>query len=68
MTRLLTLVALSLAMAVAPAFGEAGAQRLHVTAKIVEQTFTGDLAAPQIGDKLITPRSRGYGSAWRISL
>jgi Allene oxide cyclase barrel like domain len=54
MTRLLTLVALSLAMAVAPAFGEAGAQRLHVTAKIVEQTFTGDLAAPQIGDKLIT--------------
>jgi Allene oxide cyclase barrel like domain len=53
MTRLLTLVALSLAMAVAPAFGEAGAQRIHVTAKIVEQTFTGDLADPQIGDKLI---------------
>jgi hypothetical protein len=54
MTRLLTLVALSLAMAFAPAFGEAGAQRIHVTAKIVEQTFTGDLADPQIGDKLIT--------------
>ena len=53
MTRLLTLVALSLAMAVAPAFGEAGAKRIHVTAKIVEQTFTGDLADPQIGDQLI---------------
>lgn len=54
MTRLLTLVALSLALAVAPAFGKAGAQRLHVTAKLVEQTFTGELAAPQIGDQLIT--------------
>ena len=54
MTRLLTLVALSLTMACAPAFGEAGAQRIQVTAKIVEQTFTGDLANPQIGDKLIT--------------
>jgi hypothetical protein len=53
MTRLLTLVALGLAMAVAPAFGEEGAKRIHVTAKIVEQTFTGDLADPQIGDKLI---------------
>ena len=54
MTRLLTLVALSLALAIAPAFGEAGAKRIHVTAKIVEQTFTGDLADPQIGDQLIT--------------
>lgn len=53
MTRLLTLVALSLALAVAPAFGEARAKRIHVTAKVVEQTFTGDLADPQIGDKLI---------------
>ena len=34
MTRLLTLVALSLAMAFAPAFGEARAKRLHVTAKM----------------------------------
>src|SRR5215217_5025051 len=54
MTRLLTLVALSLAMAVAPAFGEAGAKRIHVTAKIVQQTFTGELDAPKPGDQLIS--------------
>jgi hypothetical protein len=58
MTRLLTLVALSLAMAFAPAFGEdksgeEESERIHVTAEIVEQTFTGDLANPKVGDKLI---------------
>ena len=53
MTRLLTLVALSLAMAFAPAFGEETSKRIHVTAGIVEQTFTGDLADPKVGDKLI---------------
>ena len=54
MTRLVTLVALSLAMAFTPAFGEAGAQRIHVTIKIVQQTFTGDLTNPQLGDQLIS--------------
>jgi hypothetical protein len=53
MTRLLTLVALSLAMAIAPASGEEKSKRIHVTAEIVEQTFTGNLADPEIGDKLI---------------
>src|SRR5919202_4393613 len=54
MNRLLTLVALSLALALAPAFGEAKSKRIHVTAKIVQQTFTGDLASPKLGDQLIS--------------
>ena len=28
-------------------------RRLHMTAKIVQQTFTGDLASPKLGDRLI---------------
>jgi len=54
MTRLLTLVALSLAIAFAPASGEEESERIHVTAEIVEQTFTGDLANPKVGDRLIS--------------
>jgi hypothetical protein len=54
MTRLLPLVALSLAMALTSAFGEVGAQRIHVTVKIVQQAFTGDLANPKLGDQLIS--------------
>lgn len=27
--------------------------RLHVMAKVVQQTFTGDLASPKLGDRLI---------------
>ena len=54
MTRLLTLVALSLAMAFAPAPVEARSKRIHVTAEIVQQTFTGDIANPKAGDKLIS--------------
>ncbi len=58
MIRLLTLAALSLAMAFTPAFGEEKSgeeesERIHVTAEVVEQTFTGDIADPEIGDKLI---------------
>jgi Dirigent-like protein len=53
MTRLLALVTLSLAMAFAPAFGDEQSKRIHVTAEVVQQTFTGDLANPEIGDKLI---------------
>jgi hypothetical protein len=54
MTCLLTLVALSLAMAFAPAPGEARSKRIHVTAEIVQQTFTGDIANPKVGDQLIS--------------
>jgi hypothetical protein len=54
MTRLLTLIALSLAMAFAPAPSEARSKRIHVTAEIIEQTFTGDPAKPKLGDHLIT--------------
>jgi hypothetical protein len=53
MIRLLTLVTLSLAMAIAPASGEEESKRIHVTAEIVDQTFTGDLADPKVGDKII---------------
>jgi hypothetical protein len=53
MTRLLTLVALGLAIAFAPIPGEAASKRIHVTAKLLEQTFTGDLQNPQLGDRLI---------------
>jgi Allene oxide cyclase barrel like domain len=52
MARLLTLSVCVLALVATLA--EAESNRIHVTAKIVEQTFTGDLADPQIGDKLIT--------------
>jgi hypothetical protein len=54
MTRLLTLAALSLALAFAPTLGEAKSKRIQVTAKIVQQTFTGDLASPKLGDQLIS--------------
>ena len=53
MTRLLTLVALGLAMAFAPTLGEASSKRIHVIAKFVQQTFTGDLASPKLGDRII---------------
>jgi Allene oxide cyclase barrel like domain len=51
MTRLLTLVVLALALTAT--FVDAGSQRIHVTAEVVQQTFTGDLANPKIGDKLV---------------
>jgi hypothetical protein len=46
MTRLLTLVALGLAMTFAPTLSEATSKRIHVIAKVMQQTFTGDLASP----------------------
>ena len=51
MTRLLTLVVLALALASTQV--EAGSKRIHVTAEVVQQTFTGNLAKPEIGDKLV---------------
>jgi hypothetical protein len=53
MTRLLTLVALGLTMAFAPTLGEAASKRIHVIAKVVQQTFTGDPANPKLGDRII---------------
>ena len=53
MTRLLTVVALGLAMAFAPTLGEAASKRIHVIAKVAQQTFTGDLARPKLGDRII---------------
>src|SRR4030095_16665322 len=52
MTRLLTLVALGLALVSTQV--EARSKRIHVTAVVVEQTFTGDIANPAIGDRLIS--------------
>jgi hypothetical protein len=52
MTRLLTLVVLGIALV--STLGEAKSQRIHVTAKVVRTTFTGDPANPQVGDRLIT--------------
>jgi hypothetical protein len=52
MTRLLTLVVLALALTATLA--EARSKRIHVTAKIIQQTFTGYLARPELGDQLIS--------------
>jgi hypothetical protein len=52
MTRLLTPVVLALALISTQV--EARSKRIHVTAKIVETTFTGDEAHPKIGDQRIT--------------
>jgi hypothetical protein len=53
MTRLLTLVAFSLVVAFAPIPSEAASKHIHVIAKMGEQTFTGDLQNPKLGDRLI---------------
>jgi hypothetical protein len=52
MTRLLTLVVLALVLVSTQV--EARSKRIHVTVKIVQQTFTGDLASPNLGDQLIS--------------
>jgi Allene oxide cyclase barrel like domain len=51
MTRLVTLVVLALALVSSQV--EARSKRIHVTAEVVKQTFTGDLANPAIGDILV---------------
>jgi hypothetical protein len=52
MTRLLTLVVLGLALV--STLAEAKSKRIHVTAKVVETTFTGNPDDPKIGDQRIT--------------
>jgi hypothetical protein len=55
MTRLLTLVVLSLAMVFTPGLGEARSKRIHVNAEIVQQIFTAEeMAQPKLGDQLIS--------------
>jgi len=48
----LVILSVCVLVLVAP-LAEATSDRLQVTAKIVETTFTGDFAHPQIGDQLI---------------
>jgi hypothetical protein len=43
-----------LALALTASLAEAKSKRFQVTAEVVEQTFTGDLTNPQLGDQLIT--------------
>jgi len=52
MKHVLTLMIVALALTSTVA--EAQAKRIHVTAQVVQQTFTGDLAHPQLGDQLIS--------------
>jgi hypothetical protein len=47
-------VALALAITITPTPGEAVSQRIDVTAKVVQQTFTGNLASPKLGDRIIS--------------
>ena len=44
---------LILAIAVAPSLGETASKRIHVIATVVQQTLTGDLASPKVGDRHI---------------
>ena len=48
---LLPLVVPGLAVAAASARGEGPSKALHVTARLVRQTFSGDPASPQRGDR-----------------
>jgi hypothetical protein len=51
MTRLLIRVVRG--MVVVSTVCEAKSKRIHVTARVAQQTFTGDLASPRLGDRLI---------------
>ena len=48
------LILVIIALALTSTIAEAQAKRLHVTAQVVQQTFTGDVAHPQLGDQFIT--------------
>jgi len=52
MTRLFTLVVLGIA--VLSAVCEAASKRIHVTAKVVQTTYAGNPASPQLGDLRVT--------------
>ncbi|HJY76962.1 MAG TPA: hypothetical protein VKE95_10030 [Burkholderiales bacterium] len=48
------LTVMIVALALTSTVAEAQAKRIHVTAQLVQQIFTGDFAHPQLGDQLIT--------------
>jgi hypothetical protein len=52
MTRFLTLMVLALALT--STLAEAKSKRIHVTVEVVQATFTGNPADPQLGDRSIT--------------
>jgi hypothetical protein len=52
--RLLTLVVLGMAVAIASTIGEAKSKRIHVTSEVAQTAFTGDPASPELGDRRIT--------------
>jgi hypothetical protein len=52
--RLLIVVVLGIVMVAVSTLGEATSKTIHVTARIVQQTLTGDPASPQLGDRIIT--------------
>jgi hypothetical protein len=52
--RLLTIVVLGMAVAVFSTLGEATSKTIHVTARVVQTTFTGNPASSQLGDQRIT--------------
>src|ERR671914_1203328 len=52
--RLLTLVVLGMAVAVASPRVEAKSKRIPVTAEVAQTTFLGGPASPQLGDRRIT--------------
>src|SRR5688500_3513485 len=52
--RLLTLVMLGMAVAVASARGEEPSKDIQVIARVVQQTYIGDPASPQLGDRIVT--------------
>jgi hypothetical protein len=52
MKHVLTLVIIALVLTSTAAVAQA--KRIHVTAQVVQQTFTGDIGNPQLGDQLIT--------------
>jgi hypothetical protein len=52
--RLFTLVVLSIAFSVVSTPCEAESKRIHVTSQVAQQTFIGDPASPQLGDRIIT--------------
>jgi hypothetical protein len=49
-----SLTLLVLALVLVSTLAEAKSKRIRVTAEIVQQTFTGEIADPKLGDQLIT--------------
>jgi hypothetical protein len=50
----LIVVVLGIVIVAVSTLGEATSKTINVTARIVQQTLTGDPASPQLGDRIIT--------------